>query len=151
MPRAVIATLPEPVQIAEILGLPRPGSFDDIKLVDSIHRGVPARSAEHVVRAMDPQGARLKASDLVPKSTLHRCLEDDKLLSTDASETLWQVARVYVETRRQYGDAEAALAFLFRAHPLLDGRRPFDLARETTAGSNLVLKILGQAEAGVAA
>ena len=34
MPRAVIATLPEPVQIAEILGLPRPGSFDDIKLVD---------------------------------------------------------------------------------------------------------------------
>lgn len=141
---------PEPVQIARILGLPRWDTFDDLKLVESIRRGVPARSAEHVVRALDPQGAHLKTYDLVPKATLHRRLDDDKPLSTDASETLWQVARVYIEARRQYRDGESALAFLFRAHPLLGGRRPFDVARETTAGSDLVVKILAQAEAGVA-
>jgi putative toxin-antitoxin system antitoxin component (TIGR02293 family) len=136
--------------IAEVLGLPRPGSFDDLKLVDVIRHGVPASSAAHVARAMDPAGIRLKASDLVPKSTLHRLRDGGKPLSTEASETLWQVARVYVEARRQYHDADAALAFMFRHHPLLDGRRPFDMARETTAGSDLVLKLLAQAEAGVA-
>lgn len=142
------STDPEPVQIAELLGLARPASFDDLKLVDSMRHGFPARSAERVVRSMDPSGARMTAYDLVPKSTLHRAIEADKPLSTDASETLWQVARVFIEARRQYRDTEAALAFLFRAHPLLHGRRPFDLARETAAGADLVLRILAQAEAG---
>jgi putative toxin-antitoxin system antitoxin component (TIGR02293 family) len=136
--------------IAEVLGLPRPASFDDLKMVAMISHGIPANSAVHAARIMDPAGSHLKASDLVPKSTLHRLKDGDKPLSTDASETLWQVARVYVEARRQYRDAEAALAFMFRAHPLLDGRRPFDMARETTVGSDLVLKLLARAEAGVA-
>ena len=147
--RAHQSTSPEPVQIAELLGLPRPGSFDDIKLVDSMRHGFPARSAERVVRSMDPGGARMSAYDLVAKSTLHRAIEADKPLSTDASETLWQVARVFIEARRQYRDTEEALAFLFRPHPLLDGRRPFDLARETAAGADLVLRVLAQAEAGL--
>ncbi|MDX2158875.1 MAG: antitoxin Xre-like helix-turn-helix domain-containing protein [Hyphomicrobiaceae bacterium] len=145
-----VSQAPEPVQIAEVLGLPRAATFDDLKLVSSIRDGIPARSAEHAARAIDPEGSQLRAIDLVPKSTLHRCIERNKPLSTDASETLWQVARVYVEARRLYRDGDAALAFLFRPHPLLDGRRPFDLARETTAGSDLVLKVLAQAEAGSA-
>lgn len=119
--------------IAEVLGLPRPASFDDLKLVDAIRHGVPATSAERVARAMDPGGIRLKASDLVPKSTLHRLRDGGKPLSTEASETLWQVARVYVEARRQYHDADGASGFMFRSLPLLNGRRPFDMARETTA------------------
>jgi putative toxin-antitoxin system antitoxin component (TIGR02293 family) len=155
MPRAVAPTyaakpFAESAAIAEVLGLPRPGSFDDLKLVAIISHGVPAQSAEHVARAMDPAGLHFKAHHLVPKSTLHRLRDGEKPLSTDASETLWQVARVYVEARRQYRDADATLAFMFRNHPLLDGRRPFDMARDTTAGSDLVLKLLAQAEAGVA-
>jgi putative toxin-antitoxin system antitoxin component (TIGR02293 family) len=154
MPRAATATyaakpFAESSAIAEVLGLPRPSWFDDLKLVAIINHGVPANSADHVARFMDPVGQHVKASDLVPKSTLHRLRDGTKPLSTDASETLWQVARVYVEARRQYRDADATLAFMFRNHPLLDGRRPFDMARETTAGSDLVLKVLAQAEAGV--
>lgn len=141
---------PEAEQIARILGLPRPRSFDDAKLVGCIRDGIPAQSAAAVALAIDPVGAHLKAYHLVSKSTLHRRETDDKPLSTDDSETLWQVARVYVEALRQYRDAEAASAFLFRQHPLLGGQRPIDLARETTAGADLVLKLLAQAEAGIA-
>jgi putative toxin-antitoxin system antitoxin component (TIGR02293 family) len=141
---------PESEQIARILGLPKPGSFDDIKLVGRIKLGIPAHSAAAVAQVIDPVGAHLKAYDLVSKSTLHRREADAKPLSTDDSETLWQVARVYVEALRHYHEPEAASAFLFRAHPLLGGQRPMDLARETTAGADLVLKVLAQAEAGVA-
>lgn len=144
------AIQPESEQIARILGLPRPGSFDDVKLVGCIKQGIPAQSAAAVAQVIDPAGVQLKAYHLVPKSTLHRREADAKPLSTDDSETLWQVARVYVEALRQYHEAGAASAFLFRRHPLLGGQRPIDLARETTAGADLVLKLLAQAEAGVA-
>ena len=140
----------EPAQIAAILGLPKPASFDRLKLIDMIKRGVPAASARHVIEYIDPDGSSINVTDLIAKSTLHRRSETQKPLSTDASETLWQVARVFVEARRLYRDERAALAFLLRGHPLLDGRRPFDLVRETAAGAELVLDVLGQAEAGIA-
>ena len=35
-------------------------------------------------------------------------------------------------------------------YPEIEGRSPMDVARESTAGADLVLKLLDQAEAGVA-
>jgi uncharacterized protein (DUF2384 family) len=51
---------------------------------------------------------------------------------------------------RHYRDEDGAVAFLFRPHTLLDGRRPIDLAKESVAGTALVLNLLAEAEAGVA-
>jgi putative toxin-antitoxin system antitoxin component (TIGR02293 family) len=126
----------EPAQIAEILGLPRPASFDALKLVDIIKRGVPAASARHMIEHIDPDGSSINVADLIAKSTLHRASETQKPLSPNASETLWQVARVFVEARRVYREERAALAFLLRPHPLLNDRRPLDLVRETAAGAH---------------
>jgi len=141
---------PEPVQIAQAMGLPRPRTYDEFKLAELIRQGVPAKSAENVARTIDPAGDRLRASDLVPRTSLHRAARVARPLSTDASETLWQVARVFVEARRHYGDGNAAMAFLFRPNAVLGGRRPFDLARETAAGADVVMRLLAQAEASVA-
>jgi uncharacterized protein (DUF2384 family) len=41
--------------------------------------------------------------------------------------------------------------FMARKHAMLEGRTPLDVAKETTAGADLVLKILARADAGVAA
>ena len=57
----------EPVQIARIMGLPRPDSFSDIGMVDAITKGVPARSAEHLVNWIDPSGSHVKLYDLVQR------------------------------------------------------------------------------------
>ena len=40
--------------------------------------------------------------------------------------------------------------FLNRPHLLLGGRTPLDVARESTTGADLVVRIIGEARAGVA-
>lgn len=142
--------LPESAQIAEILGLPEPSSFDDLKLAGRIAHGLRIRSVERVVDRIDPGGSSISSTSFVPKSTLQRRKASGARLGVSASEKLWQVTRVFVEARRQYRSDEGARAFLLRPHPLLEGRTPLDVARETAAGADLVLKLLGEAEAGIA-
>ena len=145
------AAASEPVQIAEFMGLPHADAYSERKMVEVLRQGVPARSAEVVARHIDPTGALVSVYDVVPKSTLHRGRQDNKRLSKTLSEQLWQVARVYVEARRQYGTDRDALEFLLRRHPLLEDQTPFALAKETVAGAELVLRLFAQAEAGIAA
>ena len=141
---------PEAVQIAEFIGLPHPKTFSAMKLVDTIKAGMPVAAVKNVVKRIDPLGMVVNVYDFIPKATLSRRSKDKKKLSTDVSEKLWQVARVYVEAQRQYGDDAEARAFLSRPHPLLENRTPLEVAKETVAGTDLVLKLLSQAEAGVA-
>jgi putative toxin-antitoxin system antitoxin component (TIGR02293 family) len=150
MAKAVAAPLPESVEIARFMGLPHPDSFSDLNMIKAIRDGLPAHSADAVARHLDPTGAFVSVYDFVPKSTLHRRRQDNRRLSKDASEQLWQVARVFVEAHRHYGGGREALEFLMRRHPLLDGQTPFALAKETVAGADLVLRLLAEAEAGVA-
>ena len=49
------------------------------------------------------------------------------------------------------GDRQAVARFLNRPHPLLDGRTPLAVAKESTAGAELVVRLVGEAHAGVAA
>lgn len=144
------AEAPEAVRIARILGLARPDTYNDLGMAKALEKGVPARSVEHVVKRLDPSGVHMKVYDFIPKSTYHRCQQQRKPLSKDLSEQLWQVARVFVEAQRHYGDDREALDFLLRPHPLLDGATPLALAKETSAGADLVLRLLAEAEAGVA-
>ena len=61
------------------------------------------------------------------------------------------VARVEFEAGRLWsGDQAATVRFLNRPHLLLGGRTPLDVARESTAGADLVVRIIGEARAGVA-
>jgi putative toxin-antitoxin system antitoxin component (TIGR02293 family) len=147
-PEVTIA--PETVQIAHFMGLRHAEEFSDLKMVEALRSGVPARTAEVVAKHIDPTGIQVNVYDFVPKSTSHRCRKANKRLSKDISEQLWQIASVYVETRRQYGSDRDALEFLMRPHPLLESQTPFSLARETVAGAELVLRLLAQAEAGIA-
>ena len=140
----------EPVQIAAFMGLAHADAFSELSMIEALRKGFPVRSAEVVAKQIDPTGALINAYDFVPKSTLHRSKQGNKRLSKDVSEQLWQVARVYVEARRQYGSDRDALEFLLRRHPLHDDQTPFELAKETVAGADLVLRVLAQAEAGVA-
>ena len=68
------------------------------------------------------------------------------------SEKILALARVFVEVLRQYHeDTTLASQFLARKHPMLGGRTPLGVAKGSTAGADLVLKILAQADAGIAA
>jgi putative toxin-antitoxin system antitoxin component (TIGR02293 family) len=140
----------QPWAMAAFLGLARPKSFTGLMLADTIKAGVPLSSVERVSKQIDPEGHHFGAGFIMAKATYHRRVKDAKPLSRDDSEKLWQVARVYLLVRSLYGNDEYARAFLFRPHPLLDQRRPIDLATDSAVGAALVEDLVFAADAGVA-
>jgi putative toxin-antitoxin system antitoxin component (TIGR02293 family) len=137
-------------RIAGLLGLPR--GLSDIQLVERVERGFPAKTADKMVRRLDPKGRYLQVTDIIPKSTYHRRVKANQALTKDESEKILALAKVFVEVLRQYHeDTTLAANFLVRKHPMLGGRTPLAVANGSTAGADLVLKILARADAGVAA
>ena len=86
----------------------------------------------------------------MPLRSAQRQVQLRKPLSTENSQTLWLVARVVREAIRQYGSVSEGRSFMFRPHPLLEGRQPIELTLESAAGAEVVFEILENAEAGVA-
>ena len=126
--------------------------FDDLRLVKKVETGLPVSAARKIALRIDPAELHLRAIDLIPKATYYRRIEQKKPLSKDESEKIVELSKVFSETLRQYhNDTESASMFLRRKHPLLGNRSPFEIARESTVGANLVLKLLARAEASTAA
>jgi putative toxin-antitoxin system antitoxin component (TIGR02293 family) len=142
----------EASRIAWFMGLPGWAEMNDVRLVRKVETGLPISAAEKIVRRIDPGGDYLHVHDIVPRATYYRRKEQRKPLSKDLSEKILALSKVFQETLRHYhGDTKTAVTFLLREHAMLGGRSPLDMAKESTAGADLVLKLLARAEAGVAA
>ena len=149
MPELENGALSEASRIARFMGLSRWETVDDLALVGLVRNGFPARTATTVAKRIDPDGRFVKATDIVPKSTLHR--RKDKALTQDESEKILALSRVFSEALRLYhGDSKKVAHFLLREHAMLGGRSPIDLAKESIAGADLVLKLMAKADAGIA-
>lgn len=136
-------------RVATLLDLPAHAT--DLSLVAAIERGLPVSAANAIVSSLDPAGETLQVTALVPKATYHRAKKLRQPLSRDLSERLLAFARVAAEALRLYGgDTAKTLAFLRSEHSMLGGRSPMDLAITSTAGADLVLKLMWRADAGVA-
>ena len=141
----------EASRIAQFMGLRQWQKMNDLMLVRRVEDGLPISAVRKIVRRIDPSEGSVSVYDLIPKTTYYRILDKKKNLSRDQSEKIFAMSKVFSETLRQYHDDRTlASMFLMRSHPLLGGSSPFDVARESTAGADLVLKLLDQAEAGVA-
>ena len=141
----------EASRIARFMGLREWARMDDVRLVERVAAGLPISTAAAIVRHIDPLGERLQIHDIIPRASYYRRKEQRKPLTKHQSESIFALSKVFSETLRQYhDDKESASLFLSRKHPLLGGRSPLDVARESTAGADLVLKLLARAEAGVA-
>ena len=146
---------PEPVsdaaEIARLMGLPSWRKMNSLSLVNQIERGLPLQVVERISQAMAPDDPQAKFS-LLSRSTWSRLQKRSRQhLTREMSERIHGVARVLLEARRLWaGDESAMVRFLNRPHLLLAGRTPLDVARESTAGADLVVRIVGEARAGVA-
>lgn len=150
--RSAAASLSEASKIARFMGLTKWRDVTDLTLVSSVTEGLPTLTAYTVVARIDPEERFLRVTDIIPKSTLHRREKDKKPLSKDDSEKILALSKVFSETLRIYNDDTAKAAqFLSRAHPMLGNKTPVDLAKNSIAGADLVLKLLARAAAGVAA
>ena len=153
--RALAGETTEPLgdaaEIARLMGLPSWRKMSSLSLVDQIERGLPLQAAERVAQVMAPGDPRAKYT-LLSRSTWSRLRKrPHRHLTREVSERVYGIARVLVEAQRLWaGDESAMVRFLNRPHLLLDGRTPLDAARKSTAGADLVVRIIGQARAGVA-
>lgn len=59
-----------------------------------------------------------------------------------------RVASVSEQARRVWKSNGAVRQFMYRPHPLLEGRRPIDLVLESEDGAEQVRQVLGRLEAG---
>ena len=141
----------EASRIAKFMGLRGWPRIDDVGLVALVETGLPISTAVTIARKLDPKGAYLEVHDLIPKATYYRRKKLKQPLTKDQSEMIYALSKVFSEAIRHYhDDKESASLFLSRKHPLLGGRSPLDVARESTAGADLVMDLFARAEAGVA-
>lgn len=138
-------------RIARLMGLRRWKTVTPMELVERVERGLPLASVERLAKLIAREDPELLHT-LVSRSTIARIRRKPKqVLTKEVSERVYAIARVLgAALDVWHGDAEPAVRFLNRPHPLLDGRTPFGVAKESTAGADLVVEILGAGQAGVA-
>ena len=140
--------------VAEVLDIASRdrGSMSLLDLANEVAKGLPVTALDHVVRSVAPQD-RGFAFRVVPRATLaRRRAAGAKVarLSADEGATVARLAEVWAFARDVWKSDEAARGFLFRPHPLLEGRRPVDLVLESELGRPLVENILGGLKYGTA-
>ena len=144
-------SLGEAAEIARLMGLPSWRKMSSLSLVNQIEQGLPLQAVDRVAQVMAPDDPHAKFM-LLSRSTWSRLQKRSRQkLTREMSERVHGVARVVLEARRLWADDESAMVrFLNRPHLLLGGRTPLDVARESTTGADLVVRIIGEARAGVA-
>lgn len=138
----------EAVRVAQLLALDDAEHVDDVSLAERIGAGLKPKSVNAL---SDLLGSGSVVGPVVPEATLRRVRKKRARLSKEHSERLYELGRVVDAVSRAYhGDAKQIGSFLNRAHPLLGGVTPFDMARSSSAGADAVLNLIRRADAGVA-
>jgi putative toxin-antitoxin system antitoxin component (TIGR02293 family) len=144
-------------QVAEVLGLRARsrGPMSLLGLAAEVDKGLPLSALERIARQVAPDDSAF-AFRLVPRATLARRkamsgASDRSRLSPDEGARVARLAEAWALAREVWGSDEEARAFLFRPHPMLDGRRPVDVVLANEFGRPLVEGILGGLQYGSAA
>lgn len=116
-------------------------------LAERIHEGLPIKSMEALRSAIGPKLFEF----VLPRSTYQRNKTRSRLLTSQTSDALYRAARVFDAARNMFqGDEEKTKTFLAGKHILLGNRIPIEVAAQTSAGMEEVLRLIGRARAGVA-
>jgi putative toxin-antitoxin system antitoxin component (TIGR02293 family) len=140
----------ESARIAHVLGLSPTKPISNQILARRVAAGLPPRTAKVLARCIDPKGLIVVATDIVPKTTLHNNTKSKRNLSKDHSEVIYVLGKVVAESFRLLRDPEKVLTFLTKPHPMLEGDSPFELAKSSVAGAEVVMNLLANADAGTA-
>jgi putative toxin-antitoxin system antitoxin component (TIGR02293 family) len=150
MMKSVIAMPLE--ELAGLLGLRRRPErpFSPFEIIERIQNGLPIAALDRISHGLAPSDANFKYL-IVPRATLARRKKRRENLSVDESDRVVRLVKIWVFARDVWGGDDAARAFLFRPHMILEGHRPIDVALATDIGARLVEDILGRLKYGSAA
>ncbi|PZU05088.1 MAG: antitoxin [Sphingobium sp.] len=138
----------QPNSIEALLGVRAGIHASRLSLPTSIESGLPVAALDRLADKVAPGDARFKFR-LIPKATLERRRKSaSKRLTSEEGDRLARLAKVFSFALDIYREPERAREFLGRAHPMLDGKAPLDVALATSPGADLVINLLGRAAYG---
>ena len=125
--------------------------LSEIQLAQAVANGLSIKSLGTMQKTFGKKFVVGKGA-LVSESTVSRRKHDAGTLDEDVSERLYGMARVLAALSKTYhGNTELIGRFLHTANPVLEGHIPYDLARSSVAGADVVLRHIKRLDAGVAA
>jgi putative toxin-antitoxin system antitoxin component (TIGR02293 family) len=130
-------------RMGRLLDLPLHSETD---LVRAVTDGLPASTLRRLTEALDVDPALVG-----PESTIRRRLQDNARFTTDESERMVRIARVYTLAMDLFGEDRAARAWLEARQDYLPDAppiSPFELA-VTDAGARLVEQLLLRTAHGI--
>jgi putative toxin-antitoxin system antitoxin component (TIGR02293 family) len=138
-------------KVADVLGLPAKGAAarSPLGLISRIEDGLPIAALERVAHLLAPKDGQFKYR-FVPKATYERRKTTSRL-SSDEGMRIARAARVWNLAFDVWRSEDEARDFLFRAHPMLEDKRPIDVVIQSEIGAELVLEILAGLKYGSAA
>lgn len=140
MPRQIVAA-------EALLGIEGLGPASGLSLARSVEAGLPVAAREQLTANIAPNDTRFKYR-LVPEATLRRRIRSTGRLSTDESDRLVRIAKVFSFGLEVYGSPEKVREFLRRPHMMLEGRTPLDLSIVSSPGADLIINLLGRVAYG---
>lgn len=126
-----------------LLGIEVTRPESSLALAYSVEAGLPVTTLDHFAGIMAPDDTRFKFR-LVSKTTLDRRRKSTGRLTTDESDRLVRLAKVFSFALGIYGNPDKVREFLRRPHPMLDGKSPLEVALVSSLGADAVISLLGR-------
>lgn len=134
--------------LATLLGIKPRARATTLSLAASVEKGLPVSALDKFAGRIAPGDVRGFAHRVVPKPTLERRRRQKQHLTTDESDRLARIAKVFAFGLDVFRDEAKVRDFLNRPHPMLDDRIPLELALATGPGADAVVNLLGRAAYG---
>ena len=134
--------------LANLLGLRTRTPETTLTLAASVEKGLPVSALDRLAGRVAPLDARGFAHRVVPKPTLERRRKQKQHLTTDESDRLARVAKVFAFGLEVFRDEARVRDFLNRPHPMLEEKVPLELALATGPGADAVINLLGRTAYG---
>lgn len=139
-------------EVAQLLGGPKilgRSINSQLKMADAVDRGLPTDSLDRVKMVLGLSDVEVSHALGISLKTIHRLRKDpSRHLSSQASDRLYRLARLYQLANDALEDPESAREWLRSPQIGLDNRVPLDLMT-SEAGSREVEALLMRIEYGV--
>ncbi|HEY1613986.1 MAG TPA: antitoxin Xre/MbcA/ParS toxin-binding domain-containing protein [Rhizomicrobium sp.] len=133
------------VAVADLLGVKPKNQESPLTLAYSVEKGLPVSALDAFANHVCPHNVRGFSYRVVAKPTLERRRRQKKPLTTDESDRLARIAKVFAFGLDIFRDEAKVRSFLERPHPMLDNKPPLEVALATGPGADAVINVLGRA------
>src|SRR5918996_10790 len=110
--------------LADLLGVKTKDSETTFTVARSVEKGLPVSALDKFAGRVSPQDVRLFTYRVVPKPTLERRRKAKRHLTTEESDRLARVAKVFAFGLEVFRDEAKVRDFINRPHPMLEGKAP---------------------------